>query len=291
MRSQSVLVLAIAAFLGLIAVFVANALLRDEPEQVATAPAGLAKVVVARVPLYFGSSVTSEHLKTVDWPADSVPPGAFRSVNEVLGGGTRVALRPIELNEPVLASKISGKGGRLSLSGLIAEDKRAATIRVNDVVGVGGFLLPGDRVDVMITRALPGDNKDEQTITDVLIQNVRVVGVDQDANEAKDKPQIVKAVTVEVTQEQAQKLALGQQVGTLSLALRNLTNMASEAPRTVRLTDLRDGATSAAPVRIAYRTVTRYRGPSRPRAVTPTVEVVRGTQASNYAVNRYVGMD
>jgi pilus assembly protein CpaB len=289
MRSQSILVLAIAAFVGLIAVFVANMFLRDEPKQVAKAPTGLAKVVVAKAPLYFGSSVTPEHLKLVDWPADAVPPGAFRSVDEVLGGETRVALRPIEPNEPVLASKISSKGGRLSLSGLIGTDKRAATIRVNDVVGVGGFLLPGDRVDVMITRTLPGDGPDAQTITDVLLQNVRVVGVDQDANEAKDKPQIVRAVTVEVTQEQAQKLALGQQVGSLSLALRNLTNVAAETPRTVRLADLRDGAT-AAPVRVAYRTVTRYRGPSRPRAIAPTVEIVRGTQASSYAVQRYAGL-
>ena len=288
MRSQSVLVLAAAAFLGLLAVVIANFFMNDDrAPQVVQQRVGLTRVVGAKLPLGFGSTITPDHVKEVDWPSAAVPAGAFKSTAELLGEGQRVALRAMAVDEPVLASKVSGKGGRLSLSGLIAQDMRAATIRVNDVVGVGGFLLPGDRVDVMITRTLPGD--EQQSITDILLQNVRVVGVDQDANEAKDKPQVVKAVTIEVTQEQAQKLALGQQVGTLSLALRNLANMAPEKPRTVRMADLRDGAVSAAPVRVAYRSVTRYRGPARPRA--PTIEVIRGTQASSYAVGREVALD
>lgn len=286
MRSQSILVLAAAAFLGLVAVVVANIFINNDPPQQAQSRVGLTRVVVAKLPLGFGSTISAEHLKEVDWPSAAVPSGAFRSTAEILGEGQRVALRTMAVDEPVLASKISGKGGRLSLSGLIAADMRAATIRVNDVVGVGGFLLPGDRVDVMITRTIPGP--DQQAMTDVLIQNVRVVGVDQDANEAKDKPQVVKAVTIEVTQHQAQKLALGQQVGTLSLALRNLTNMASESVRTVRMADLRDGAVAAAPVRVAYRPVVRYRA-ARRTALAPTVQVVRGTEASSYAVPRFAG--
>lgn len=289
MRSQSVLVLAAAAFLGLLAVIVANFLMNDRPQPVAQQRAGLTRVVVAKLPLGFGSTITAEHLKEVDWPSSAVPSGAFRSASAIMDGGPRVALRAMDVDEPVLAGKISGKGGRLSLSGLIAADMRAATIRVNDVVGVGGFLLPGDRVDVMITRTLPG--ADQQAITDVLLQNVRVVGVDQDANEAKDKPQVVKAVTVEVTQKQAQKLALGQQVGTLSLALRNLTNLASENPHTVQMTDLRDGAASAAPVRVAYRSAVHSRALRRPaNAPAPTIQVIRGTTESSYAVPRYVGL-
>lgn len=289
MRSQSILVLAAAAFLGLVAVVVANFFINSDPPQpVAQNRVGLTRVVVAKLPLSFGATITADHLKEVDWPSAAVPAGAFRSTAEVLGGGQRVTLRSMAVDEPVLASKISGKGGRLSLSGLIAPDMRAATIRVNDVVGVGGFLLPGDRVDVMITRSIPGP--DQQAMTDVLIQNVRVVGVDQDANEAKDKPQVVKAVTIEVTQHQAQKLALGQQVGTLSLALRNLANMASEPVRTVRMADLRDGAMVAAPVRVAYRPVVRYRTARRTaQASAPTVQVVRGTEASSYAVPRFAG--
>lgn len=289
MRSQSILVLAAAAFLGLVAVVVANFFINSDPPQPAAQDrVGLTRVVVAKLPLGFGATISAEHLKEVDWPSAAVPNGAFRSTAEILGGGQRVALRSMAVDEPILASKISGKGGRLSLSGLIAPDMRAATIRVNDVVGVGGFLLPGDRVDVMITRTLPG--ADQQAITDVLLQNVRVVGVDQDANEAKDKPQVVKAVTIEVTQHQAQKIALGQQVGTLSLALRNLTNMASESVRTVRMNDLRDGTMAAAPVRVAYRPAVRYRAARRTAlAPAPTVHVVRGTQASSYAVPRFAG--
>lgn len=287
MRSQSILVLAAAAFLGLVAVLVANFFINSDPPQQATQErVGLTRVVVAKLPLNFGSTISAEHLKEVDWPSAAVPAGAFRSTAEILGGGQRVTLRSMAIDEPVLASKISGKGGRLSLSGLISPDMRAATIRVNDVVGVGGFLLPGDRVDVMITRTLP--DADQEAMTDVLIQNVRVVGVDQDANEAKDKPQVVKAVTIEVTQHQAQKLALGQQVGTLSLALRNLTNMASGPVQTVRMTDLRDGAMTAAPVRVAYRPAVRYRA-ARRTTLAPTVQVVRGTEASSYSVPRFAG--
>ena len=282
MRSQSFIVLGAAIFLGLIAAVIANFLIdRPQAPQQAQTPAGQTTVVVAKVPLTFGATVGPDQLREVAWPADAVPPGSFRNVAEVAqGGGTRIALRAMEINEPVLASKVSGKGGRLSMSGLIGKDMRAAAIRVNDVAGVAGFLLPGDRVDVMITRTPDGEGA--QPFTDVLLQNVRVVAVDQDANEAKDKPQLVKTVTVEVTQAQAQKLALAETVGTMSLALRNLANLAPERVATVRVADLRDGLTARpttvrGPTRVVYR--------SAPRApFRPTVEVFRGVASSSYQV-------
>lgn len=296
MRSQSFMVLAAAALMGLLAVVIANFALDDEPQraQPSAQPAGLTTVVVAKVPLYFGSKIGAEQLREVRWPADAVPPGAFTTVAAATAGEQRIALRPMETNEPVLASKVSGKGGRLSMSGLIAPDKRAATIRVNDVIGVAGFLLPGDRVDVMITRQ--ADGQGAQPFTDVLLQNVRVVGVDQDANEAKDKPALVKTITVEVSQTDAQKLALAQQVGSLSLALRNLANLSPERPRTVRIADLRDGATTAPPSRIVYRTASRparARAPRSTRAPQPRnemVQVVRGVAESSYQVERHAGL-
>ncbi len=283
MRSQSYIVLAAAIFLGLIAAVIANFLIdRPQAPQQAETPAGQTRVVVAKLPLTFGAAVGSEQLKEVAWPADAVPPGAFRSVAEVTQGGNRIALRAIEMNEPVLASKVSGKGGRLSMSGLIGKDMRAATIRVNDVAGVAGFLLPGDRVDVLLTRTPDGEGA--QPFTDILLQNVRVVAVGQDANEAKDKPELVQTVTVEVSQAQAQKLALAQTVGTMNLALRNLSNLAPERPATVRVADLRDGLTARpvtvrGPARVVYRSAPVRRAPSG-----STVEVVRGVASSSYQV-------
>lgn len=285
MKSQSVIVLAAAILLGLLAVIGVNFFLTRPNEGPATAKADTTTVVVAAAPLFFGAKIGPEQLKEVVWPADALPPGAFTRIADVSAGEPegRIALRPIEINEPVLASKVSGKGGRLSMSGLIAEDMRAATVRVNDVIGVGGFVLPGDRVDVLITRARPGIGDGKEMMTDVLMQNIRVVGVDTDANEAKDKPEVVKSATLEVTQEQAMKLTLAQQVGSLSLALRNLTNEAPEVPRTLLERDLRDGAT-ASPAVVARS----YSGPRRVRAA-PSIEVVRGIEPQKYSVPSYGG--
>lgn len=286
-RTQSLIILGIAIILGLAAVFVAMRWIT--PSQSPSAefrPQGLTKIVVARVPLDMGTPVTEASVKLIDYPAAAMPAGAFTATAQ-LTSEQRVALSRIEVNEPVLISKLSGKGGRASISTLIDADKRAASVRVNDVAGVGGFVLPGDRVDVLITRTLPGDG--DRTVTDVLLQNVRVLGVDQQASESADKPVVVKAATLEVSQLDAQKLALAQQVGSLTLALRNNGNMASEPVRTVSLGDLRDGSagTLASTSRATIRRTVSY----RPRAVRndSMVSIVRGLQSSNYSVGIYAG--
>ena len=125
-------------------------------------------------------------------------------------------LIPIAVNEPILASKITGPGQRATLSSLLKDGMKAVTIRVNDVGDVAGFVLPGDHVDVVLTR--PGDKK--VSVNDVVLQDVRVLGVDQLADNTTDKPAVVKAVTLEVDETGGQKLALASMVGTLSLLLR-----------------------------------------------------------------------
>jgi pilus assembly protein CpaB len=290
MGNRSILMLVFAAALGLVAVFIAQFWLKEnKPAMQSQKTASLTTVVVAKAPLFFGTTISAPQLKEVAWPTEAVPPGAFAKISDLIDPeAARVALRPIEINEPVLASKVSGKGGRLSMSGLIDKDKLAATIRVNDVVGVGGFVLPGDRVDVMVTREIG----DDTYVNDVLIQNIKVVGVDQDANEARDKPEILKTVTVEVTREQAQKLALAQQVGSISLALRNLENSEKQPITTIRLADLRDNASGAVPKVSAPRVrsaapVRKYRAKRAMQAAapaSPTVRVLRGFSESSYAV-------
>lgn len=281
MQRRPLIFLAIALVLGVAAVFlVQNYLDRATTRPIAqpTAPQmQIQDVVVAAVPLFFGSKIEPEHVKLVSWPAESVPPGAFTRLDEVVGEEQRVALRAIESNEPILATKVSGKGGRLSLSGLISEEMRAVTIRVNDIVGVGGFVLPGDRVDVMLTRQIGKDKK----INDVILQNVRVLGIDQDANEARNQPGVVKSVTMEVTARQAQKLTLAQQVGSLALALRNLKNIDPERSQRITTADLRYGEANS-PRTVKKARVRRTGG----QPSTARVKVIRSFDSTSYKVHR-----
>ena len=242
MRARAFIMLGVAAVMGVAAVFLARGWIETQmaarqPVAVA-APAAPAlevtTVVVARSPLRFGNRIGSQHVKEVDWPASAVPPGAFTSIEEFLGEeGERVVLQAMEENEPVLASKVTGGGERASLSAIIEPGMRAVTIRVNDVLGVAGFVLPGDRVDIMLTREL-----DESPVTDVLLQNVKVLGIDQDANEKRNEPGVARSITLEVSTVQAQKLTLASRVGSLSLTLRNVANVETEQVRRINLNDL-----------------------------------------------------
>lgn len=247
MKLRGLLMVVAALLLGGVAVLLANSWLREQAARQASLVSSQPQVMtttilVARTPLSLGHTIRSENVREVEWPAEVLPPGAFTSFEELMGDEEeRVAIRSMSVNEPIVRDKVSGYGGRASLSAQLAPDMRAFTIRINDVTGVAGFVLPGDRVDVMLTRDPTPDNDVTDPITDMLLQNVRVLGVDQDANENRDQPVVVKAVTLEVSAGQAQKLTLGQQVGTLSLSLRNVTNVAETEAPTISLADLRKG--------------------------------------------------
>jgi pilus assembly protein CpaB len=241
-------------------------------------------VVVATRPIGFGEALTPEVLRVQAWPQDGQPQGSFQTIAQVTAQ-RRVALGPIAANEPLLATRISGPGGRATLSGVIRVGMRATTIRVNDVFGVAGFVLPGDFVDILITRD-DGDRNasQENKRTDVLLRSVRVLAVDQLANQNKNDPVVAKAATIEVTPEQAQKLALAAEVGTLSLALRGavdpLTNSDEAGPPTVRTADLRlDGVRPAAPAARPVRKVIQT-APRRTAPASPTIEIIRGADAT-----------
>lgn len=282
MQRRPLIYLAVALVLGVAAVFLVQNFLDQATTPVAQpgAPAlQTQSVVVAAVPLFFGSMIEAEHIKLVKWPADSMPPGVFTSLDQVIGGEEqRVALRAIEPHEPILASKVSGKGGRLSMSGLISGEMRAATIRVNDIVGVGGFVLPGDRVDVLLTRQI-GKKDRTSRVNDVILQNARVLGIDQDANEARNQPGVAKSVTLEVTARQAQKLALAQQVGSLSLALRHLSNISPERTKRITTADLRYSEINSPKKR-------KVRRVARGSSGSTNVKVIRGFASTSYKVRR-----
>jgi pilus assembly protein CpaB len=290
MRLRSVLTLVLALVLGGVAVFLARAWLERTEPATAAAPQqpqlALTKVVVARTTLFFGNRINADQIREISWPADSVPPGAFSSVQELLDAEKpRTVLRTIEANEPILASKISGAGEKATLSAIITEEMRAMTIRVNDVIGVAGFIVPGDRVDVLLTRDAGSGRDQANQITDILLQNVKVLGIDQLASDNQEKPVVVEAVTVEVSPEQSQKLTLASQVGSLTLALRNVLDAEAELARTVGVRDLKVGEVNDA---IANGTEKSKVSKVRGTGVDPlaSVRIFRALNGSEYKVEK-----
>src|SRR5215471_4818060 len=154
----------------------------------------------------------------IPWAAQELPEGAFMSTAALLNEGPRIVLSAVDRNEPVLRSKITGAGQRASLSLLLEPGKRAVTVRVDDVRGVAGFVLPGDFVDVVLISEDPAARR--ESYSEILLHHVKVLAIDQVASERQEQPTVAKAVTVEVTAEQAQKILLASNVGKLSLILR-----------------------------------------------------------------------
>lgn len=246
MRASTLVMIGFAVLFGLLAVFIARAWLNSQEEmrmrnmQAQKKPLTTKTIVVAAKPLRYGMELTADSLREIPWSQDAVPKGAFNSISEILVGGKRVVLTPVEANEPVLALKITGAGQRATLSSLVQDGMKAVTIRVNDVEGVGGFVLPGDRVDVVLTRQTDKD----KASTEIVLQNARVLAVDQSADISADKPAVAKAVTLEVSTDQAQRVWLASSVGSLSLLLRKAGETNAESTKRITLSDF-DGKTAA----------------------------------------------
>lgn len=259
MRARGLVLLAISLILGLIALYAVRG---ARGPQTPTAEAAGPSIVVAKTTLHFGDPITPNSLELVHWPSKAVPPGAFKAIEQICEPGhERVALGTIEPGEPMLAGKVSGPDGRASLSSVIGKDMLAVTLRVNDATGVAGFVLPNDRVDVLLTRT--EDKNNPQTV--ILLQNVKVLGVDQVANDPKlNKPIVAKAVTLEVSPGDAQKLTLGEQVGSLSLALRNVADARQVPSHPFSLNDLRPAPVGDKPQAPDPVTVTVLRGAGGP---------------------------
>ncbi|ESY95310.1 Flp pilus assembly protein CpaB [Mesorhizobium australicum] len=240
MRANTLIMIVLAGVFGVLAVVLVNIWLAGQRS--AMAQTGLVQgstVVVAAMPLKFGDTLSADKLREVAWPAGAVPTGAFKTTKEALAGeGTRQALQAISTNEPVLASKITGPGQRATLSAVLSEGMKAVSIRVNDVLGVAGFVFPGDRVDVLLTRTVRGDDGADKSFVDVLLQSMKVLAIDQVADVSKDSPTVVKSVTLEASTKDAQKLTLAAGAGQLSLALRQAAASKGETTERVTLSDL-----------------------------------------------------
>lgn len=268
---RSLATLGAAIFLGLLAVFLTRAYLGNAQRSVSTgAPVGaVVPVVVAATDVPRGAALQVAMLKVVPYPADAAPARAFHTVAQLTGGPgqQRLALRSMVANEPIMPISITGPGGKLNLSGVVSPGMRAVSLRSNDVAGVGGFVLPGDRVDILLTRAQGGGSEAaSNTLTQILASNVRVLGVDQSDNDEADKPVVAKAVTVEVTPEQAQSISLGQQIGAISLTLRRVADEAPLTTKAMTVADLGPTPRKTAGVSAA-----------------PAIRVIRGVEASRFS--------
>jgi pilus assembly protein CpaB len=271
LRTSTIGMIGASAAFGLLAVFVAQGWLNRQAElrlrslQQPEKAAPTRTVVVATAALRFGDQLAQRHLREVAWPNEAVPTGTFATISETLSDGKRTVLASIELNEPVLKAKVTGPGQKATLSALIQDGMKAVTIRVNDVDGVAGFVLPGDHVDVLMTRQADKANSS----TEVVLQMVKVLAIDQNADAAAEKAAIARAVTLEVDTISAQKLSLAGSIGSLSLALRKAGASGIEGTRQVTPDDF--ARAQPAPK------------PAAPKRFT-TVTVIHGTKSQEYSV-------
>lgn len=266
--------LAVAVLLGLIAVMLIRTFIADRAPQVTAA--ATAPVVVAALPIERGATLKPAMLKVVNFPKDAVPAGAFQKVDDLAGANARVAMRSMTANEPVLSAKLSGAGGKTNLSGTLTPGMRAVSVRSSDVSGVAGFVLPGDRIDILLTREV-GVGEARTKVVQVLAENSLVLGVDQTSDQETNKPVVAKAVTVEVTPEQAQALSLAQSIGDITLALRQISDSAPLARKATTTADLAVAGMRRAAASGAARRAARPAGPQ--------IRVTRGVETTSYSVS------
>lgn len=292
----------IAAVFGAASIFATDIWIKSaastRPQEVTVAIAAPAKpavafttIVVAKQPLRYGMPLDKAQLLEIPWPQDALPAGAFATVDKLLADGDREVLSPIEINEPVLLSKLSGPNGRASLSNLLSPGMRAVTIRTDEVSAVGGFLTRGDRVDVVLTRdagAIEEVTRNAEgaagsTIaTEIVVDNVKVLSVGQGAGDREPGPKVANSVTLEVTSEGAQKIALARNVGSLSLSLRAAGETGGQADGVTTISAFGGTlASNAASLGSAVVDVVA-KEPEGPRFTT--VIVTRGLKAESYKV-------
>jgi pilus assembly protein CpaB len=221
MRRSNLIILILALAMGGIAALMARSWIeRHTVPQLATATTGT--ILVAGAPLAFGTVLSEDNVSEIPWTNPQLPEGAFAKKIDLLKDGRRIVLTAMDRSEVILRPKLTAPGQRASLSVLLDEGQRAVTVRVDDIKGVAGFILPGDRVDVVLLRTETQKGETENS-ADVLLEYVKVLAIDQLLNERSDQPAVAtvaKAVTLQVSPEQAQKLLLAGNVGKLSLVLR-----------------------------------------------------------------------
>jgi pilus assembly protein CpaB len=249
------------------------------------ATANTFQVIVAERDLTMGTRLQPDMLQTLDWPKAATIQGPLTTLDQAVG---RVIRTPMLRGEPLLHSKLAPMGEKGGLSSVLAPGQRAVTVKVNEIMGVAGFALPGNYVDVMVNTA---DSKD-QPVSKIVIERIQVLAVAQDVSANESKPRVVNAVTLQVSPQQAEQIDLARSVGTLSLVLRSHSDDLPVQTTGARKLDLLPRApivvASAMPVATSSKAVAPRPRTSRPislpvPAVTPEtvrLEVIRGLSVS-----------
>lgn len=274
-KRRTLVMLLVAIALGVSATWMANRwLLSRMPTAVVEPEVKGTQVVVAALEIAFGQKIESSHLKVIQWPSEIIPQETFHDPKEVEG---KIANQKILPNEIILPGRVVDQLNGSVLAALVTPDKRAVTVRANDVIGVAGFLLPGNRVDVIATRK--ESNTSQQSIARTILQNLKVLAVDQTAAQDKDQPVVGHAVTLEMTQREAEILVKATDEGSIQLALRNPTDhnaMVPESPEPV---------VESKP-RVIGRNIRPKPVPSAPQPPKPekyeVVTLIRGTEVQQF---------
>jgi pilus assembly protein CpaB len=242
------------------------------------------KVVVAAVDIEPGSRLNPQMLSTVDWPSGSVPTGAIQEIKDLQD---RVVKVNVLRGEALLDGKLAPVGTKGGLSAVISEGKRAMTVRVNDVVGVAGFALPGTYVDVMVNTNTDKDGRsaDGKQISKTVLEHVLVLAVAQEAGRDDTKPKVVSAVTLELSLEDSEKLDLARSIGTLSLVLRNQVDSRTVSTKGITKSQLFGSQETSAPVSsikpVVVTKVVRSKPVEPPTNCVEVIQMQNGTKALN----------
>ncbi len=260
-RTRMLVLATVALALSVVVTFMTYRVLRNRlrpPDEMTTAV-----VLTERAAL--GTRLTAEHLRLAPWPKAAMLPGIFHDVAQVVDRGVIV---PMEANEPVLESRLASKEAGAGLTTAIPEGMRAISIRVNDVISVAGFVVPGTRVDVILTGTPPNPGT-AGDVSKIILENVQVLTAGQNVDSDKNgHPQTVPVVTLLVTPQDAQKLALASSEGRMQLALRNPLDTESKNPPLVLRASLYSGS-AAPPTSLPAPAPARAAGPVRIVTVTP----------------------
>lgn len=282
---RALIMIVVSVAVGLGAVVLASRWMAEQASVATT------KIVVAANDIDLGTPLTPQMLKLLDWPNGSVPQGAIQDPKAL---DSRVVKVSLQRGEPILESKLAPLGTKGGLSAVISEGKRAMTVRVNDVIGVAGFALPGNYVDIMVNTeddSIKGEGKNK-IISKIVLEHMLVLAVAQEASRDETKPKVVNAVTLEVTPEEAEKLDLARSVGTLSLVLRNQMDSSEVTTEGANKANMlqRQNEPEAAPAPVTKPTVVEkkvvrkvivYRAPVH-KASKEKIEVIKGTQTSDH---------
>lgn len=222
-KGRVFLLLSVALMLSAGAAWVANKWILQRTVPAAEASVGTS-VVAAALKIPFGQKIELAHIKIVPMPDNLIPDGAFHDVSKVEG---RIAKQELLPGEIILEGRVAQTHGGSTLAAVLDPKMRAITLRVNDVIGVAGFLLPSNRVDILATRR----NGKNRPVTQTLLKNIKVLAVDQTANPGKNEPVIVRAVTMEMSPRQSETLVNARSEGSIQLTLRNPLADSKVAPK------------------------------------------------------------